>query len=76
MQGSTRGRAGARSKYVDVLNTGGSSGGGTGPQPGPAPPPGPGPPPMMLGGTMGGAAQPFSGSFFVPQPVPGAYRPV
>ena len=65
-----RGRLGARSKYVDVLNPGGAAGGGDGGggggggrEGGPPPPP---TFPLMssMPGTM---AQPFTGSFFVPQ---------
>lgn len=65
IQGSRRGRFGARSKYVDVLNPGGS-GKDSNSQ---APPP---PAPVGLSVPLGGASQPpFSGNFFVPQPIPG-----
>ena len=63
LQGGRRGRGGARTKYVDVLNPGG---GGTISQ---APPP-PALAPVGLGMPLGGS-QPFTGNLFVPQPIPG-----
>ena len=58
-------RRGLRSKYVDVLNPGGTntSSSNTG-----GPPP-PGPP--LMGTMMPGPPQPFSGTLFVPQQPPG-----
>ena len=52
-------RGGLRSKYVDVLNPGGTKSSSGGPPP-------PGPPAIMSG-----PPQPFSGTFFVPQQPPG-----
>ena len=65
-QVSKRGRLGARSKYVDVLNPGGTSAASDS-QP---PPPGP---PLMAAMMSGSNAQPFTGTFFVPQQAPGVY---
>ena len=52
-----RGRLGARSKYVDVLNPGGTSKSD------------PVPPPAALGAPLISGGQ-FSGTFFVPQQLP------
>ena len=65
-QVSKRGRLSARSKYVDVLNPGGTSAASDS-QP---PPPGP---PLMAAMMSGSNAQPFTGTFFVPQQAPGVY---
>ena len=60
-------RKGRHSKYVDVLNPGGTTKSSSS-----QPPP---PPPSALGpvgvGLLGGSGQPFPGNFFVPQPIPG-----
>ena len=60
-------RRGLRSKYVDVLNPGGTNTSGSGNTGGPPPPPGP----PLMGAMMPGPPQPFSGNFFVPQQPPG-----
>ena len=59
-----RSRRGLRSKYVDVLNPGGSKPSGSG---GGGPPP---PSPPLMGAMMPGPPQPFTGTFFVPQQPP------
>ncbi len=68
MQGAGRGCLGVRSKYVDVFKSGGSgSSGQAGSQ---APPPAP-PPMMGMGLAPGASTQPFTGTLFMPQPLPG-----
>ena len=66
MQGSRSHRLGARSKYIDVMNKG-----GTGSSAAVNVPPPPGPP--FMGGAPNATSQPFTGTFFIPAPVEGLW---